>query len=70
MLTRKFHYIGDMRQRLGLEPDDASHDAEIMQMAPARRLALLTGWHLGDPSWAQTFIAWAEDVGFEIKARR
>jgi hypothetical protein len=59
-------YIDDIRQRLGLEEGDASHDDRIEQMTAEQRLAHICGWHLGDPGWARTFLAWARDSGFEI----
>lgn len=59
-------YIEDMRQRLGLEPDDASRDDYIESLQPIERLKMLCGWHIGDPSWAHAFIAWAEDAGFSV----
>lgn len=61
-----FHYIKEMRQRLGLEEDDPKRDAEIEDMAPMRRFALLCGWFLGDPSWATTVVEWARDAGLKI----
>jgi hypothetical protein len=62
-------YIGDMRQRLGLEEDDASRDAQIEAMPPMERLKLVCGWHLGDPGWAGHFLDWARDAGFKIEAK-
>ena len=64
--TPTFHYIRDMRQRLGLEPDETRGDDAIRSMTPMERFKLLCGWHFGDPSWASTVIAWAKDVGFKI----
>jgi hypothetical protein len=60
------YYIGDMRQRLGVDKDDTSQDEKIERMRPIERLQLVCGWNLGDPSWATQFIAWAEDSGFKI----
>ncbi|MGX9392521.1 hypothetical protein ACWX0K_20560 [Nitrobacteraceae bacterium UC4446_H13] len=59
-------YIEDMRQRLGLKPDDASLDGHIEKMTAEQRLALLCGWHLGDPNWSYSFLSWARDAGFKI----
>lgn len=64
-----FHYIKEMRQRLGLEEDDTSRDAEIEDMTPIRRFNLLCGWYLGDIAWAQTIIDWQRDAGFTITSR-
>ena len=66
-MVRRYHYIGDMRQRLGLHPDDSAKDAAIEGMTPLQRLELLCGWHFGDPLWAQSFLAWAADAGYKIR---
>ena len=63
-------YISDMRQRLGLGPDDASRDDDIEKMTPEQRLSLLCGWHLGYPGWSHTFLSWARDAGFKIPEPR
>lgn len=62
-----FEYIEDLRQRLGLEPDDASRDDYIAKLSPMERLKMLCGWHIGDPNWATTFLDWARDAGMTIK---
>lgn len=59
-------YIEDMRQRLGLKPDDARRDDEIEKMTPEERLELICGWHLGYRGWSRTFLNWARDAGFKI----
>jgi hypothetical protein len=56
-------YVEEMRERLGLEPDDTSSDDEIVSMSPLKRVELLAGWHLGDPSWTETFKYWCESQG-------
>jgi hypothetical protein len=66
--TMNRNYIGDMRQRLGLEPDDTSRDCHIEGMTPMERLRLLCGWNLGDPDWAQSVIAWVTYAGFTVKS--
>ena len=63
-------YIESMRQRLGLDEDDSSRDADIERMSPRQRLEMLCGWHLGHSDWARTFLSWAKDAGFEIKEPR
>jgi hypothetical protein len=63
-------HIGQMRQRLGLKPDDKSQDDRIEKMQPIDRLKLLCGWHLGDPAWAHQFLNWARDAGFKIPHTR
>jgi hypothetical protein len=62
-----FSYIHDMRQRLGLEPNDESRDDYIKSKTPMQRLRMLCGWHLGDENWASNFVEWAKDAGFDVK---
>ncbi len=59
-------HISEMRQRLGLKEDDDSRDVLIEEMTPEQRLRLICGWHLGDSEWAETFLDWARDAGYEI----
>jgi hypothetical protein len=59
-------YISDMRQRLGLKPDDTSRDADIEKMSPKERLALIAGWHLGYRGWEHTILNWVQDAGFKL----
>lgn len=59
-------YIEDMRQRLGVEPNDTSQDVRIEAMTPFQRLKLLCGWYLGDPAWASHILEWAKDSGFSV----
>jgi hypothetical protein len=63
-------YIQEMRQRLGLQPDDTSRDVDIEKMSPTKRLSLLTGWHLGYDGWEHTILNWVEDAGFKITPKR
>jgi len=35
--------------------------------APSAKLRACCQWYLGDPSWADTFIDWAEQAGYEIR---
>jgi hypothetical protein len=65
-----FRYIEEMRQRLGLEPDDEMCDGRIEKMEPIQRLEMLCGWHIGDPDWAYQFLNWARDAGYKIKERQ
>lgn len=63
-------YIGDMRQRLGLDEDDSSRDEKIEEMTAEQRLGLIAGWNLGYSDWAGTILRWVRDAGFEVKAPR
>jgi hypothetical protein len=55
-----------VRQRLGLDADDTSRDAEIESTAPMKLLRDVCGWHIGDPAWADSFIEWAKGCGFDV----
>lgn len=59
----------DLREALGLEPDDDSRDVEIAAMQPADRMRLLCQWHLGDPTWAETFKEWMEFSGYVVEEK-
>ncbi len=45
MKIEEMGYVEAMRQRLGLEKDDTSCDAEIEQMDPMERVRLIVGWY-------------------------
>lgn len=67
MLQEMDEYILKMiRQNLGYDEKDLSHDKEILAMSPMQRLRCVAGWKLGDRSWANQFIEWAKDCGFKI----
>lgn len=55
MEIEELGYVEEMRQRLGLDEDDKSRDAEIVAMTPIERVRLLAGWRLGSSEWADTF---------------
>jgi len=52
-----------LRQRRGLDEDDASMDDEIKKMPPAEIVRELSAWELGDSSWADTFASWMQEAG-------
>lgn len=56
-------YVGELRQRLGLEEDDPSRDDYILSLTPMRRVRMLSGWTLGDETWAETFQDWCNSQG-------
>jgi hypothetical protein len=56
-----------VRQRLGLKENDDSRDAHIDAMEPIQLLRHVAGWNLGYPDWANTFLGWARDCGYQIK---
>lgn len=63
MKVDELGYVEEMRQRLGLEEDDTSKDAEIERMEPMERVELVTGWFLGGRGWADTFKGYCESQG-------
>lgn len=62
--------LSKLRERKGLEPTDASRDAEIMDYTPLEALSEMAAWEFGDPTWAGTFIRWAKECGFSVVARK
>lgn len=63
-------YIKDMRQRLGLEPDDSSRDSDLEKMTETQKLGLIAGWHLGYSGWEHTILNWVEAAGFKVTPKR
>ena len=55
-----------LRQRLGLEEDDQSRDESIQAMSPRERVRMLSGWELGDPTWADVFESWFREQGLVL----
>lgn len=47
----------DLRERLGVGPDDSSVDAVIDEMTPMDVVREYAAWHLGDGGWAETFVS-------------
>lgn len=60
------HILQKIRQREGLEKDDASQDDRILKMSPSMKLRRIVGWELGDGHWADTILEWAKDCGYKI----
>lgn len=59
-------YVEEMRQRLGLDPDDTSRDKEIESMSPMDRIRLLAGWFHGDSDWAGEWKHYFESQGLYL----
>lgn len=60
------YILEKIRQRNDLEENDKSNDEKFNSMSPIKKLRDVAGWELGDPDWANQFIEWAKDCGFEI----
>ncbi len=63
-------YLGEIRQRLGLNENDPRRDTEIEQMSPMRRVRIIAGWYLGDPAWADEFKQYFESQGLYLTSNR
>jgi hypothetical protein len=62
------HLMKVLRERLGLENDDASKDYLITSRRHIDNLRELSAWEFGDPSWADWFAKKMEELGVkEIK---
>lgn len=60
------YILQKLRQRNCLHIDDKSNDEEFNNMSPLDKLRDVTGWEIGSNDWADQFIEWANDCGFEI----
>ena len=63
---KEIGYVREIRQRLGLKPNDTSSDNEIMVLSAMRRVGLIAGWNLGDDHWAQVFKGYFESQGLYL----
>lgn len=55
-----------IRQCRGLDANDTSQDADIQQMSPLAQLRDISRWTFGDANWADEFLEWAKECGYEI----
>ena len=63
MKIEEMGYVSEMRQRLGIEKDDISRDADLLAMPPMGRVRLIAGWFHGDGRWADTYKSYFESQG-------
>jgi hypothetical protein len=66
MKIEEMGYVEEMRQRLGLSPDDTSADKELEATPPLQRVKLISGWVLGDPMWVNSFKIYFESQGLYL----
>jgi len=59
-------YVDDMRQRLGVGPEDESKDHLILKMSPLDRVGLIVGWREGDPYWVDVYKSYFESQGIYL----
>ena len=52
-----------LRGRRGLNEMDTSADSEIKKMTPVEAVRETAAWEMGDPSWANVFADWMDQVG-------
>jgi hypothetical protein len=64
------YILQKIRQRHDYDIKDKSHDVEFEKMSPLEKLRSVSCWELGDDDWADQFIDWAKDCGFEIKEKQ
>jgi hypothetical protein len=60
------HLMRNLRERKGLEPDDASQDRIIRTTPAIDNLKDLCIWEFGDPLWANWFIHRAHALGIDL----
>jgi hypothetical protein len=63
------HVMAIIRQRNGLDEDDTTQDEKLNAKSPKAKLCDIVGWELGDPSWADTFLYWAQECGYKIEEK-
>jgi len=64
------YILQKIRQRNDVYRKDKSRDEEFERMSSLEKLRNVTCWELGDDDWADQFIEWAKDCGFEIKEQQ
>jgi hypothetical protein len=55
-----------LRQRNGLDENDASTDDELNAQSPEQKFREVITWHLGDGSWAGSILSWAAQCGVKL----
>jgi hypothetical protein len=60
------YILQKIRQARRLKRDDDIFDKRIRDDSAMQRLRDVASWELGDSVWADRFVAWAIDCGFEI----
>ena len=60
------HIMRDLRNRIGLEPDDESKDDIINNYTSRKAFEESIAWWLGDWEWADTIMMLAKDCGIKI----
>lgn len=50
-VLKELGILGDVRERIGLHPKDASLDEAINKMTPDRIVEEWCGWEIGDTIW-------------------
>jgi hypothetical protein len=66
MKIEEMGYVKEMRQRLGLEPEDIELDGYIESLSPMERVRLIAGWYQGDEKWADAYKEYFESQGIYL----
>ena len=56
------HILRAVRQNMGYEETDTSHDEQIHQMGPMEVMGYWFGWHFGDRRWVYNIIPVWDDI--------
>ena len=59
--------LKEIRQRLGYDENDESHDNEIANMSIDKKMEAILGWHFGDSGWWHVMRGWLEECGEKIE---
>jgi hypothetical protein len=59
-----------LRERRGLDDNDASEDSKILAMSPHEKLQDLFGFRLGDEEWANVVVDWMRECGYHVTTER
>jgi len=58
--------LKEIRQRLGYEENDETHDEEIMNMSLDDKMDAILGWHLGYSGWWSSVKEWMKECGYKF----
>jgi hypothetical protein len=59
--------LKEIRQRLGYDENDDSHDIEIAKMTIHQKMDAILGWHFGYSGWWSLIKNWLKECGHEIE---
>ena len=59
-----------LRMRRGLSENDSSQDTELLSLSADTKLHEICAWQFGDPIWADEFLSWADECGYEVTLKK